>query len=77
MTRKRRTNRRLKGYRKAYSWKSREDAEEHAKTLRRAKYGVHKRRVYRGVKVVKEGNRYTVYYLESKGYRNWLRTGKG
>jgi hypothetical protein len=65
------------GYRLGYTWKTRKEAVEHAKSIRRSEYGIMKRKIHYGVKVVKVKGGYSVYYKESKGWIKWLRTGRG
>ncbi len=66
----------MKGYKKGYCWKTPAKAEKHQKDLRKTKYGIRKKKVYSGVKIKKQGRKHCTFAKESKGYINWLRTGR-
>jgi hypothetical protein len=64
-------------YQKGFTHPTKEAAQEHAAMLRRQEFGVMKRKVYRGIRIVREkSGGFTVQYAQSKGYLRWLRTGR-
>jgi len=67
---------REKGYSYGHRFDTPQEAEENANTLRKSHYGVRKRKVYSGVTIVPELGGFSVYSRASKGYHNWLKTGK-
>lgn len=58
-------------------WTTRQDALLHKKSLMRSEYGIMKRSVYGKVKIGKTGGNFCVKAVESEGYKNWVRTGRG
>jgi len=66
-----------RGYEVAYVHPRKEEAEKHARDLRRSHFGIMKRRIYVGVKIVPKPKGFAVLAKESKGWNKWLRTGKG
>lgn len=66
----------MKGYEIAYTWKTKKEADEHARDLRKSKHGVIKHKTYAGVKIVHTSKGYSVYTKESEYYKKWLKTGK-
>ncbi len=66
-----------KGYSLAYEWDTLEQANDHRALLKGSNYGIMKRNVYSGVAIARTPSGYAVYSKETKGYHNWLRTGRG
>ena len=61
--------------RTGHMWDTKEQAEKHAKTLRKSSHGVLKKDTYDYVKVKPVGNKWASRFKESKDYIYWLRTG--
>jgi len=63
-------------WKKGFCWNTKPEAEAHIKSLKTVKYGIIKKRVFIGSKIIEKKGKFCTKFKESKGYHRWLKTGK-
>ena len=63
-------------WKKGYCWDTKAEADAHITQLKKLKYGIRKKKVFPQGSITRKNGKFCTRVKESKGYLNWLRTGK-